>query len=1161
MKYILGLDLGVASIGWAIIEIDDNQNPVRIIQLGVRCFESGTGTQTEIMQGKDESRNLARRTARLVRRNLWRRKRRTLKVFNILRNAGLLPMGKDFNDSPADRTELIHQLDKQLRDDLAKEGIYTDILPYTLRTLALEKPLPPFALGRVFLHLSQQRGFLSNKKTSTKDEDEGKVKTGISDLQKAITEKGSRTLGEYLASLDPHNLRIRQRWTGRQMFQDEFAAIWNVQATGQSPLLTRTLREKLFKALFYQRPLKSQKDLIGRCDLEPDYRRAPSASVEAQRFRYWQKILDLEVEEPNGVYRSLTREEQDKLAAELEHTEKLTFSAMRKLLGLTKPKGAWKFNLETEGVKDIRGNSTSARIGAILGDRWFKRKESDLPEADDYWGVLADESVAPLTNTEQVQLLSQFEKTALIDEILQFEHEDALARRLEKHFAFDSSTASQLAAVRLEDEHISLSKMALRRIVPTMLEKRVRFATARKEIYEIEKIAKVLVDLFGIDLDTGKQLTCIALNDHEKTVTNVSLLLVEEGIKKISVADVIKTVNDNKFDKTAICDFLPQVERDKKNLTKPFFKDAVRNPIVLRSLTEVRKVVNAIIRKYGKPEIIRVELARDMKKSRKERIDIDKKNRENEKKRVDAAKLILREFNNAEPKPIEIQKILLAEECNWQCPYTGKTITPRTLLGDSPQFDIEHTLPFSRSLDNSFINKSLCDVYENRHVKGGKTPFEAYGHDQQRWHEIMCRVSKFQGTFAELKRRRFEMREIPEGFVSRNLNDTRYISRLAGEYLGTLYGGKIDADGTLRVQVSSGGMTAYLRGEWKLNEILNDGNEKNRNDHRHHAVDAVVVACNNAGTVQKLASAAEQASDLGKHRLFIKGGVEMPFADFKQEVGNEVARINVSFRADRRVSGGLHNETNYSPIRETKEKIDKNKSWKKNWKTVESHHIRKPVTSLTTEKQINDIVDPVIRRIVLEKWQKLDKRKFTENDLPFMTTKDGRHIIIRKVRVRDNTSTITLAPETVKERHVAPGSNHHIEVFEVLDSRGNVKKTDWRCANLFDVMQRMRVKLPIIAKSDHYEDGNTPTRLKFSLAKGEFVEATLPGEDIVLLKVASISEGDMSLSLHTDGRIAKEQKETGDFQKYRVQSVKKLEQFKIRKVLVDVLGNVHSAND
>ena len=1068
-SYILGLDLGVQSIGWAIVPCNPQKGPE--LRLGVRCFDSGTGTESEIEQGKDESRNIKRRMARGVRRNQWRRKRRSLKLFNILRNNGLLPMGKGFGDAPEDRQELINELDKKLSQKMSLNDcpVAAHLLPYKLRALALDKKLEPFAFGRALLHLSQRRGFLSNKKTGGNDEDNGTVKPAISELEKEIEEKGFRTLGEYFASLDPEEKRIRQRWTGRKMFEEEFDAIWKAQAK-QNPALTEELREKVSHALFFQRPLKSQKHLIGKCELERDKRRAPLASVEAQRFRYWQKILDLEYRSEDGFMVSLSKEQQDTLAKELEGEEKLTYAQMRKVLGLkqlrlTKEdkergiKPIYTFNLELDEDdtdKGLKGNTTSSRIRNIIPDRW---------------SVMPDE-----------------ERESLINEILQFEHEDALARRLEKVFGFDSNTASLLAAVQLERDHAKLSRQAIRKILPVMQEKRIRYMSAREEIY-------------------GEQL-----NEEKKDTL----------------------------------EFLPPVLQAVKDL---------KNPVVMRTLTEVRKVVNAIVRQYGKPEIVRIELARDMKKGRSEREKLTKEIKQQEKRREEARKMILKETGNREPRSVEIQKILLAEECNWQCPYTGKQITVSNLLGPNPQFDIEHTLPFSRSLDNSFVNKSLCDVHENRHVKKNQTPFEAYGKDPQRWHEILTRVQAFRGSAAETKLRRFKLETIPEGFVSRMLNDTRYISRLAGGYIGLLYGGLIDANDDQCIQVSSGGMTAWLRDEWGLNAILADGgDEKNRSDHRHHAVDAAVIAMCDPGTVQKLSRAAERASEQGLHRRFAKGTVDLPVPDFKQIVAEAVEKINISFRANRKVSGGFHDETNYSPSQYVVEGEGKKA------KRVEYRHVRKPIANMS-KGDIEKIVDPTVRELVLQKLNALggDPKAFSnENELPYMRSKDGSRLVpIRKARYRKSVSVLSLGKSEKTQRHVAPGNNHHMEIVAVLDKDGNETKWEGVIVSMYEAYQRRRRKEPVICR-DHGPD----KRFKFSLALKEYF--TMPDENgkeqLYIVRVLSQDRNgakSVSSKLHTDARPSTEILKT----KGLIHNANTLMEKVIQKVFVDVLGEIHPAND
>jgi|GEM_PF-2521878 len=506
-----------------------------------------------------------------------------------------------------------------------------------------------------------------------------------------------------------------------------------------------------------------------------------------------------------------------------------------------------------------------------------------------------------------------------------------------------------------------------------------------------------------------------------------------------------------------------------------------------------------------------------------------------------------------EPKKNEILKVLLAKECNNECPYTGKTITLDNLLGSSPQFDIEHTLPFSRSLDNSYANKTLCYHEENRNFKRNKTPYETYGHDSQRWNDIIERVKRFQGSSAEIKLRRFQMKEIPEGFTNRHLSDTRYISRLAGDYLALLYGGRYDAEGTQRIQVSTGAMTAYLRDEWKLNAILNDGGDaKNRSDHRHHAVDAAVIAMNDQGTIKKLSNAAKIASEQG-WRLFMKGGIEEPITDFLAKVKVAVDKINISFRANRKVSGGFHDETNYS-----KPQIVVEGEGKK-VKQVEYRHVRKPIAGMS-KNEVNDIVDPIVRDLVLEKLKALgtdDPRKLTENDLPYLRSKDGKRLIpIRKARIRKSVGTMTVGKDG-RERHVAPGNNHHMEVVAVLDKDGKETKWEGIVVTMFEAYQRKRQGKPIINR-DH-----GPWKLfKFSLALNEyFMMKDQNGvEQLYVVRVITQDQkGAKSVAskLHNDARPSTEILKT----KGLIHNANTFMEKGIRKVTVDVLGNIHPAND
>ncbi len=1040
--YVLGLDLGVQSIGWAVLDLDRQGRPFAVRRTGVRCFDSGVGHEKEIEQGKDESTNIKRHQARQIRRQLWRRSRRLRSVFVVLQKAGLLPQG------PAKEAEQRHQilveLDRQLGADqgISNNRVEAHLLPYRLRAKALDEPLSLHAVGRVFYHLAQRRGFLSNKKARKESDDEGQVKAGIAELQAAIDNAGARTLGEYFAGLDPEQSRIRGRWTARQMYLDEFEKIWDSQSPYHKAL-TEELKHRLHRAMFFQRPLKSQKGVVGKCELEPGSRRAPLASLDAQQFRYLQKVNDLEIIAPDGQILSLTEQQRTTLIQALETNGELTFSAIRALLGLKKPKGAehgYTFNLETGGEKRLVGNRTAEKLAKVLGDRWTTMANDD--------------------------------RHRLVEELLAFEKEDALARRLQKAWGFASPLASQLAALTFEPGYSALSHRAIRRLLPK-LQAGEHLNTARKELY-------------------GDQLA-------EKTVY----------------------------------DLLPPVLKAVPSL---------RNPVVCRALTELRKVVNALVRQYGKPSLVRIELARDMKRGREARKRATDQMRQQKRLREAAEKRILAESSVRDPSPGDILKVLLAEECNWECPYTGKPISMGTLVGQMPQFDIEHIIPFSRSLDNSFLNKTLCYHEENRNVKQNRTPWEAYASSPDRWQAILHRVRRFRGDQAEAKLRRFQMQEIAQDFAARQLNDTRYISRLAADYVGLLFGGRIDDHSRLRVQVSAGRTTAYLRDEWNLNSILNDGGSKDRSDHRHHAVDAVVIALTDPAAVQLLSRAAARAEEMGR-RLFAP--IDPPWQGFLEEVQQSIDAVNVSYRVNRRVSGALHEESFYSPPFQAIKK----------GKPVEYRHLRKPLARMSLN-EVEAIVDDAVRECVKAKLAQLggDPQKAFADPAnhPYRTTHDGRLIPIHKARIRRNVAAIP-AGRNDRQRHVVPGTNHHIEIVATVEEKGNDKAWEGVLVNLFEAVQRANAGEPVIRRNH-----GPGKEFRFSLAGGEYVEMEHEPGKRQIYRVIGISRDEVEFRLHTDARPTKLLRTARARVRYRPS---KLLQVKARKVVIDPLGNVLPAHD
>lgn len=573
----------------------------------------------------------------------------------------------------------------------------------------------------------------------------------------------------------------------------------------------------------------------------------------------------------------------------------------------------------------------------------------------------------------------------------------------------------------------------------------------------------------------------------------------------------------------------------------PFVADeltGLTNPVVSRALSELRRVVNAIVREYGKPEMIRVELARDLKKSRKHRQDITKKNRDNEKARQEAAREILKETGDHNPSRRDMEKFILYEECNRECPYTGDSISMTALFGPVPQFDVEHIIPFSRCLDNSFMNKTLCRNDENR-KKGNRSPFEAYGSNPRKWPEILERVNKFKGSAARAKMRRFRLENVADldDFTSRQLNDTRYASRQAVKYLGLLYG----KESKTRVQAGQGGITVFLRGAWGLNKILNDGGLKTRDDHRHHAVDAVAIALTDPGVVNMLSRA---AADAPRQRRRLFAPVEPPWPGFPEETRQAVLKTVVSHRVSRKVKGPLHEETFYTGL-------------KKDQKGNEFHHVRKALKSMT-EEQAKRIVDNKVRELVLKKLAESGGNPKIFNDeanLPCLKTGNGDKITIRKARIRMNISPFTVGRGD-RQRHVLTKENHHMEIVETVDRKG---KPAWEghLVSLFEAHRRLKSGEPVI-KRGHGPD----KRFVFSLAKGEIIELDTEngGRDLFVIRSVQLSNSYKRIT-YVSITDARKKEKIIKAKKFHTSPVTELRKLGCRKVTIGPLGEVRWAND
>jgi CRISPR-associated endonuclease Csn1 len=491
---------------------------------------------------------------------------------------------------------------------------------------------------------------------------------------------------------------------------------------------------------------------------------------------------------------------------------------------------------------------------------------------------------------------------------------------------------------------------------------------------------------------------------------------------------------------------------------------SIRNPIVITALFEIRKLINELINDFGKPDEIKVELARNLKASKSARNEERRRQQKLEKEND----RVISELNKLD-KYITHDNILLYklwEECKKTCPYTGKSISITQLFSGHVQ--IEHIHPWSRSLNDSFMNKTLCYADENR-AKGDKTPFEFYGGNEANWTVIKDRALKLFSDTAQYpnsyqKFKRFVQQKFDDDFASRNLNDTRYISKEAKNYLSKICD---------KVSVSPGQMTANLRQKWGLNSILNaEENTKTREDHRHHAIDALVMAC---GTVKHL----QQLSKWNRyHRKPENNNFPLPWVGFVNNAEQAVNKILVSHkRINKILTRRLHktekNKTEYKNIGiAARGQLHKETVYGKRTAPLsdEAFHVRKPIENLTTEKHLEKVVDVSIRKLIFKRIEELGG--FEKGQIPantfftvdengikqpqmFLPNKNGAPVPIKKVRIKENIGGAERLKEDINQ-YVNPRNNHHVLIYK--DENDNLKED---VVTFWTVVERKRKGFPV----------------------------------------------------------------------------------------------------
>lgn len=781
--YTIGLDIGIASVGWCAL------GETHILDLGVRAFDKAETAK------EGESLNLARRSARLMRRRLFRRAWRLKKLARLLKNEGLITDTKLFKP----------------------EHPFTSSL-WQLRVDGLDRRLSNEEWARVIYHLCKHRGFhwisRAEEKQAEGDgkSEGGKVKQGLAGTAKLMGEKGYRSGAEMMLAEFPEAQRNKQgeyrKALSRALLAKELALLFTKQRKFGNPHAQTELEQNILgdgdgnrkSGLFWQqKPALAGADLLkmlGKCTFENGEYRAPKASFTAERHVWLTRLNNLRIV-TNGVTRQLTDQERS-LALPLPYRQAgdLTYKQLGaaltqaglleagsfKFIGLAYPSEAQK----VEGKAKDPESATLIKIPA-----WHQlRKTLTNTEAglSDEWKKLSGDALCG-----QPEIFDQIAWVLSV-----YKDDDEVRAELAK-LALPNPAAliEALLNIRFDKFH-ALSLKALRLIVPHM-EKGLRYDEA-----------------------------CVLAGYHHSQLHKVG-----EGEHK----------------------YLPPLYAGRDKDGRMIFAedaDIPRNPVVLRSLNQARKVVNALIRRYGSPSAVHIEMARDLSRPFDERNKIKKEQDEYQARNQRDRERFIELFKRL-PKGNEFEKWRLYHEQNSQCAYSQKPLAPS---GDVAEIfldgstEIDHALPYSRSFDDSKNNKVLVLTHENRN-KGNRTPFEYLGgaENSERWQRFVAFVEANKAyrltKRTRLLRKDFDVKESEE-FRERNLNDTRYVCRFFKNYVEQHL--KL-AEGieAKRCVVVSGQLTNFLRARWGLLKVRSGSD-------RHHALDAAVVAACSHSMVQRLSN-------------------------------------------------------------------------------------------------------------------------------------------------------------------------------------------------------------------------------------------------------------------------------------------------------------------
>ena len=868
MTKILGIDTGTNSHGWAIVEKQADE--YHLLDKGVDIFQEGV-LKTE--KGKEYSKAAERTAHKAARVRNYRIKLRKIRLLRVLSDAHLCP--------PLSKVELsAWRLKKEYpKNELFMQWQSTDDesekTPYAYRHKCLHESLDfssitdRHILGRAFYHMIQRRGFLSNRKDQSAD-DTGKVKESISNLTQEMHDAGYEYLGDYFYSLYNKGEKIRNHYTARnEHYLAEFKAICEKQDLDKN--LGPEVVRQIEKAIFDQRPLKSQKGQVGKCVFEKNKTRCASSHPMYEEFRMLSFINNIKILTPNDdVLRPLSSEERALIMPLFFRKSKklFDFEDIAKKLAPKNQYGFYKKSSDAEMPylfnypmdTSVSGCPVTAALIDIFGENWIDalcetytlaEGKSRLNVVNDIWHVL-------FFYTDDTKL-AEFAKNRL---------------------QLNDEEARKFCKISLPGDYASLSLKAICKILPYL-----RRGLIYSHAVFLGNLCEVMPQ-YEWDMEEMRNAAIEHIIHEMNQIDSKDVRTFEVCIKEYLKEQY--HVSEEKLKKLyhpSMMEIYPKVQRTNNHgvyqLGSPRI-DSVRNPMAMRSIFRLRKLVNRLLEegKIDQNTEIHIEFARELNDANK-RYAIAAYTKENQKTNDEARKKIKELFKDEtgkdiEPKDDDVLKYVLWEEQGHICLYTGRQIAISDFVGTSQKFDIEHTIPRSVGGDSTRMNLTLCDSRFNREVKKTKLPTELPNHD-----EIMARINvwkeKYESLDKQIRRQkklskgattkdqkdavirkrhflelqrdywrgkymRFTMESVPEGFSRRQGTDISVISKYARLYLESLF---------THVYTVKGIATSDFRKIWGIQKAYS---KKERVNHVHHCIDAIVIACIGLDEYNKLES-------------------------------------------------------------------------------------------------------------------------------------------------------------------------------------------------------------------------------------------------------------------------------------------------------------------